>query len=162
MYTGWVLNPDDSYLLVLERTEDLEQAMNYLFRIGFDNIAGYLGAGMDGWYEKGKPRSVLQTYSLETVKEQLDNSEMTMVDVRQLHEAEKEFIVGSAFAPLTHLTDNMSKFDKNKPSVMMCPRGMRGTTAASILKRAGFKHVGVALEGIDGWKNRGYPVRAGM
>ena len=84
-----------------------------------------------------------------------------MVDVRQLHEAEEEFIVGSAFAPLTNLSENMSKFDKNKPTVMMCPHGTRATTAASLLKRAGFKQAGVALEGIEGWKNRGYPVRSG-
>jgi len=158
---GWVLNPDDFFLLVLERVEDLEPAINYLCRVGIDNIVGYLGSSMDGWYEKGKRRSVLQTYTLEAVREQLNKGEMTMVDVRQLHEAEEEFIVGSAFAPLTHLSENMSKFDKNKPTVMMCPRGARATTAASILKRAGFKQAGVALEGIEGWKTRGYPVRSG-
>ncbi|MFX1265923.1 MAG: rhodanese-like domain-containing protein [Promethearchaeota archaeon] len=161
MLSGWVLNPDDSYLLVLERTEDLEQAMSYLFRIGFDNIVGYLGPGMEGWYEKGKPRSTLPNYTLEGVREQLEKGELTMVDVRQLHEAEKEFVVGSAFAPLTNLTDNMSNLDKNKPTVMMCPHGTRATTAASLLRRAGFKQAGVALEGIEGWKNRGYPVRSG-
>jgi hydroxyacylglutathione hydrolase len=158
---AWVLNPDDFFLLVLERVEDLEMARNYLHRVGFDGIVGYLGSGMEGWYEKGKPRSVLQTYTLETVKEKLGKGDMTMVDVRQLHEAEEEFIVGSAFAPLTHLTENMPKFDKNKPTVMMCPRGSRATIAASLLKRAGFKQAGVALEGIEGWKNRGYAVRSG-
>jgi hydroxyacylglutathione hydrolase len=158
---AWVLNPDDCLLLVLERPEDLELAMNYLLRIGFDNIVGYLGAGMDGWYEKGKRRSLLQTYALDVVRGKLDKGEMTVIDVRQLHEAEEEFIVGSAFAPLTNLSENMSKFDKNKPMVTMCPRGARATTAASIFKRAGFSNVGVALEGIEGWKDKGYPVRLG-
>ncbi len=158
---AWVLNPDDSFLLVLERTEDLELAMNYLHRIGFDNVVGYLGSGMDGWYEKGKLRSLLQTYTLEEVKEQLGKGEMTMIDVRQLHEAEEEFIVGSAFAPLTNLAENMSKFDRDKPTVTICPRGARASTAASIFKRAGYKNVGVTLEGIEGWKDRGYPVRTG-
>lgn len=158
---AWVLNPDDFFLLVLERVEDIELAMNYLCRFGIDNIIGYLGSGMDGWYERGKRRSVLQTYTLESVKEAFDNGEITVVDVRQLNEAEEEFIVGSAFAPLTHLSENMSKFDRNKPTVMMCPHGTRATTAASILKRAGYKHAGVALEGIEGWKNRGFPLRLG-
>ncbi|MFX1441114.1 MAG: MBL fold metallo-hydrolase, partial [Promethearchaeota archaeon] len=56
LFAGWVMEPDWKFLLVLERSEDLQLARSILLRIGFDNVIGYLGSGMDGWYETGRPR----------------------------------------------------------------------------------------------------------
>jgi hydroxyacylglutathione hydrolase len=159
-FVGWVLDPEDNYLLVLERAEDLEQARNYLLRVGFDTAVAYLATGMDGWYEAGKPRGILNTISLADLKLGLESGQIDMIDVRQPHEREKEFIEKSIFLPLTDIEREEGSIDKSRQKVTMCPGGVRATVAASILKREGHENVSVALDGIKAWKKSGYPIRA--
>ncbi|MFW9968339.1 MAG: rhodanese-like domain-containing protein [Candidatus Thorarchaeota archaeon] len=159
-FVGWVLDQEDNYLLVLERAEDLEQARNYLLRVGFDSVVAYLATGMDGWYDSGKPRGILRTISLAELKLGMESGKIEMIDVRQPHEQGKEFIEKSTFLPLTNLEREQGNIDKSGQKVTMCPRGVRATVAASILKREGHENVSVALDGIKGWKKSGYPIKA--
>ncbi|MHA1938593.1 MAG: MBL fold metallo-hydrolase [Candidatus Thorarchaeota archaeon] len=158
-FAGWILEPDWKFLLVLERSDDLELARSFLLRIGFDNIIGYLGSGMEGWYEKGKPRSTIRTIDLEVLKDVFETGTLDMIDVRQPHEQEKEYIGGSKFIPLTDVGKQSRDIDSEQAIVTMCPGGVRATSAASLLKRAGHENISVALDGIRGWKKRGYPIK---
>jgi hydroxyacylglutathione hydrolase len=159
MFGGWVLKPDETFLLVLERPDDLQEALAYLHRIGFDNIAGYLGLGMDGWYEGGKTRATVQTFSIEQVKQLHETNTAGLLDVRQPHETEREYIDGAKFLPLTDLRDSVDTLDTTNPNVIMCLGGVRGTSAASVLLRRGISNYGVTLESLNGWKNRGFPLK---
>jgi hydroxyacylglutathione hydrolase len=159
-FAGWVLEPDWNILLVLERSGDLELARSYLLRIGFDNIVGQLGSGMEGWYEKGKARSTIRTIDLEVLKDVFETGTLEMIDVRQAHEQEKEYIEGSKFIPLTDVSKQSTGIDSEQAVVAMCPGGVRATSAASLLKRAGHENISVSLDGIKGWKKRGYPMKS--
>ncbi|MFW9889983.1 MAG: rhodanese-like domain-containing protein, partial [Candidatus Thorarchaeota archaeon] len=159
LFAGWVLEPDWKFLLVLERSEDLQLARSILLRIGFDNVIGYLGTGMDGWYETGRPRSTLRTIDLEVLKDVFETGTLEMVDVRQPHEQEQEYIEGSKFIPLTDIRKQSSEIDQEQAIVTMCPGGVRATAAASLLMRAGHENISLALEGIKGWKKKGYPIK---
>jgi hydroxyacylglutathione hydrolase len=158
-FAGWILEPDWNFLLVIERSGDLELARNYLLRIGFDNIIGYLSSGMEGWYEKGKPRSTIRTIDLEVLKDVFETGTLEMIDVRQPHEQEKEYIGGSKFIPLTDVGKYSADIDSEQAIVTMCPGGVRATSAASLLRRAGHENISVALDGIRGWKKKGYPIK---
>jgi hydroxyacylglutathione hydrolase len=159
LFAGWVLEPDWNFLLVLERCEDLQLARSILLRIGFDNVIGYLGPGMDGWYEKGKPRSTIRTIDLEVLKDVFETGTLEMVDVREPPEQEKEYIEGSKLVPLTEIGKQSSEIGQEQAIVTMCPGGVRATAAASLLKRAGHDKISVALDGINGWKKKGYPMK---
>ncbi|MHA2312269.1 MAG: MBL fold metallo-hydrolase [Candidatus Thorarchaeota archaeon] len=158
-FAGWILEPDWNFLLVLERIGDLHLARSILLRIGFDNIIGYLGIGMEGWYEEGKPRSTIRAIDLEVLKDMFETGTLEMVDVRQPHEQEQEYIGGSKFIPLTDVSEQSTDIDSERPIVTMCPGGVRATSAASLLKRAGHENISVALDGIKGWKKKGYPIK---
>ena len=158
-FAGWILEPHWSFLLVLERNEDLQLARNLLLRIGFDNVLGYLSTGMDGWYEKGKPRGTIRTIELDVLKDVFETGTLTMIDVRQPHEQEKEYIEGSRLIPLTDVKKYATDIDLETPIATMCPGGVRATSAASLLRRVGYENLSVALDGIRGWKKRGYPIK---
>ncbi len=157
-YAGWILRPDETLLLVLERPDDLKQALAYLHRIGFDNVAGYLGPGMDAWYDSGRQRATVHTYSIEQVKELHESGAVGILDVRQPHETEREYIDGASFIPLTEIRDSNKPLSVSSQNVIMCHGGVRGTSAASILLRKGAKNYGVSLDSLSGWKIRGYPL----
>ncbi|NIQ04588.1 MAG: MBL fold metallo-hydrolase, partial [Candidatus Korarchaeota archaeon] len=40
---------DKPITLVLENSQDLELAVRYLIRLGYDQIVGYLRDGIDAW-----------------------------------------------------------------------------------------------------------------
>ena len=82
-----------------------------------------------------------------------------MIDVRQPHEQEKEYIGGSRLIPLTDVKKYATDIDFETPIATMCPGGVRATSAASLLKRVGYENLSVALDGIRGWKKRGYPIK---
>ncbi|MFX1262282.1 MAG: rhodanese-like domain-containing protein, partial [Promethearchaeota archaeon] len=128
-------------------------------RIGFDNVIGYLGSGMDGWYETGRPRSTIRTIDLDVLKDVFETGTLEMVDVRQPHEQEREYIEGSKFIPLTDIRAQSSEIDQEQSIVTMCPGGVRATAAASLLKRAGHENISVSLDGIKGWRQKGYPIK---
>jgi hydroxyacylglutathione hydrolase len=159
MFVGWILEPDWKFLFVLERSDDLELARSFLLRIGFDDIIGHLGPSMEGWYEQGKPRSTIRTIDLEVLKDVFETGTLEMIDVRQPHEQEKEYIEGSRLIPLTDFNKQLTGIDSELAVVTMCPSGNRSTSAASLLKRAGHENISVALDGIKGWKKRGYPMK---
>ncbi|NHJ14689.1 MAG: MBL fold metallo-hydrolase [Candidatus Thorarchaeota archaeon] len=156
MIAGWVLKPDEAVILVIERLPDLKQAIAYLHRIGYDRILGYLGPGLDAWYESGRMRATLRNYCVEDLKAMYDSKLVNLIDVRQVHETEKEYIQDSIICPLTDLPNALPSLDMSKPAVTICPSGNRSTSAASILQRSGLADVGVVLDGLNGWKQRGY------
>ncbi|MHA2302207.1 MAG: rhodanese-like domain-containing protein, partial [Candidatus Thorarchaeota archaeon] len=114
---------------------------------------------MEGWYEKGKPRSTIRTIDIDVLKDVFETGTLEMIDVRQPHEQEKEYIGGSKFIPLTDVGKQSRDIDSEQATVTMCPGGVRATSAASLLKRAGHENISVALDGIRGWKKRGYPIK---
>ena len=51
-------------LLVMDDQHHLERAVRYLIRAGYDNIAGYLKGGVEGWYNVGYPIESLPILSV--------------------------------------------------------------------------------------------------
>ncbi|HEY3423114.1 MAG TPA: MBL fold metallo-hydrolase, partial [Methanocellaceae archaeon] len=50
-YPGWISEYSKPIYLVLERDEEISNAATYLYRIGFDNVKGYLCGGFQSWVE---------------------------------------------------------------------------------------------------------------
>ena len=156
---GWALVPSRHYLLVLHDPTDLYTAWSYLVRMGFDNIVGYLGSSITGWKESGRNIDSLSTISLSDLKEGIESGKVQLVDAREPHELSKDTIEGSKPVALTSFEKNLESLDSTVVTSTICPTGYRSTTAASILKQAGFHDVRVAFEGLEGWKEKGYPTK---
>lgn len=152
-YFGWVAPYDKECLLVLPENADVDQITRVLYRIGYDNIGGYLKGGFGSWQNTGKEISNLQTVDSQQVKQLLKKKNTHMIDVRQPDEWEKGTIEGALKIFVGDLPAKAKTLNKEDSYICMCAVGHRGGLAASILAKQGFQNVYNYLGGYKAWKN---------
>jgi hydroxyacylglutathione hydrolase len=156
LFVGWVLEEDQRFAYVLQNNADFDRASAMLYRVGLDNIIGYLATGYPGWEKKGKDIETTHNYDIEEFKRLVDEGAVKVLDVRQPHEYTGEGFPGARPIPLSNFIHRMDELKKSESYATLCPSGIRSLTAASLLQRAGFDHVGIPLEGMIGWNKKGY------
>ena len=155
-FAGWVLPYDKPLILVLEKQADLDQAIRYLIRVGYDNIRGFLKDGIEGWYSAGLPVERLPVLSVQQLKEMLDaGDDLLILDVRDQQEWQEGHIPGSMHIYVGYVEEKLGEIPRDKPIVVTCSIGHRSGLAASILQRAGYQRVFNLLGGITAWRNAG-------
>ncbi|MFW9893225.1 MAG: rhodanese-like domain-containing protein [Candidatus Thorarchaeota archaeon] len=156
---GWALRPTQSFSIILrDKIRNLDLAKAMLYRVGFDDIRGYLKNGVDIWTRSGRESSSIEILSLEVLGAYQTRSEMNIIDVREHFEYDKERIEGSSSYPLTEFEEVADTIETDRPITTICPSGYRSTTAASILKRKGIGNVFATLSGLKSWKAHDFPL----
>ncbi len=156
LLAGWALRSSQSFSFILPDSNFISQATAPLYRVGLDNIIGYLEGGYDSWVKSGKAVSSIPALSAKDLHSQIQTKTITLVDVREEHEFHKERIKGSQSFPLTSLEEDISKDPSLQDIVTICPSGFRSTTAASIFEHHGASGVAVLVDGLKEWKGQGY------
>ena len=131
----------------------------HFWRLGFDNVHGFLCPGISEWQDVGKPLSHLGTLSAPALKSRLEKDELLLVDVREPSEWKEGYIEGAKRIFFGHLMEEAVSLPKNKPVAVTCSVGNRSSIAASILKRTGFTEVRNVLGGMTAWTSLGYPTK---
>ena len=138
---GAFLTEDDSILLILEREDQLDGAVRKLYRIGFDNISGWVS------FEdlKGESGSTVMT-----ALERIDFSRFdprtleenaVILDVRGSSEFQEGHIEGARHVPYTRLAAHLEELPKDKRYYVYCASGRRATLTASFLASLGYSVV---------------------
>ena len=94
---------------------------------------------------------------------QLINREKAVtLDVRETRELDSGKIPGAIHIPLSQLKARVAELEKFKerPIVVYCARGMRGRSAGSTLKGAGFGNLYNLTGGHKAWKDAGLPLES--
>ena len=158
-FAGLVLPYDKPILLVLEETEQLETAVRYLIRLGYNNTAGILNSGIAAWYIKALPIDNFNLISVHDLKSKLDKGEkIVILDVRDKKKWDKGHINGAKHIYVGHLKDKLDEVPKDWPVIVYCGTARSASLAASILKKNGYGKVYNVLGGMTAWKNAGYDV----
>ena len=158
-FAGWVLPYYEPIFLVLEEKEQLETAVRYLIRLGYDNIAGILNGGIAAWYIKALPIDNFNLISVHDLKSKLDKGEkIVILDVRDKRKWDKGHINGAKHIYVGHLKDKLDEVPKDWPIIVYCGTARSANLAASILKKNGYGKVYNVLGGMTAWKNAGYDV----
>jgi len=159
VFAGWTLPYDRPILLVLEDQSHLERAVRYLIRAGYDQIAGYLRDGTEGWYNTGLPTENLPLLSVHQLKGMLDRGEELLVlDARGQDEWDSGHIAGSLHVYVGYLEQRLGEVPGDKPIAVICNVGHRAGLGASILLRAGYSSVYNVLGSVKAWVAAGFPV----
>lgn len=158
LLAGWALRDHQNFSFILGDVGDLELATSSFYRVGLDNVIGYLQGGFSGWTNSNKITDSIKTISSDEFKTSFESGSSSIVDVRESHEFEFERIPSSSSAPLTKLEEEANALDISKQIVTICPSGYRSTTAASIMKRHGIEDVLVYLAGLNQWQEDGNPM----
>jgi glyoxylase-like metal-dependent hydrolase (beta-lactamase superfamily II)/rhodanese-related sulfurtransferase len=156
-----VVDPD-AELIVVAGSDGYElEAADLLASVGL-RVRGHLAGGMTAWRSEGRPVDHVEMLDPEALAGRLAAGEaITVVDVRDDDEFEREHIPGSLHIPYAAIAGRSGEIPEGTVATV-CSGGKRSGLAASILKRDGRADVlHVAGGGVGTWQRSGHPVEGG-
>ena len=147
LWAGWLLDATSGTLLVTENGDEPEVRMA-LARVGLDDVAGHLEGGFAAWAAMG--------FAVEKTSQARsgDLEGAVVLDVRNTAERSHGSIPGSVHVALGDLPDAIGALPKGREIITVCESGLRASIAASLLERAGFRHVKTLDGGMEAWLRR--------
>ena len=156
IWAGWLLEPDEPILLVLEEDEAIEEVVKLFLRTGYTKFAGYLARGMEAWVNAGLQLDRIGEITVHDLK--AAKGRVQIVDVRSPGEWEEGHIPGAVHLFLPELRTRAAKLAKRKPVAVYCDTGYRASIGASILKQEGFEAVSNVPGSWQAWEKAGFPI----
>lgn len=157
-WVGWMIDPEKSILVIVESERDVKFVTDQLFRIGYDNLAGYLHDGMTSWQNAGLPLSRVEEWTVHELNQHRQDPSVTVLDVRGDDEYKNGFVPGAKHLFVAHLEEHLDQLDRNKTIATYCGSGYRASIAASILKKHGFEQVVNIPGSWLAWKGADLPI----
>jgi hydroxyacylglutathione hydrolase len=128
---GFVLDPDEPFVLHARSREEAIDAAWRLWAVGLFALSGYVVR-----VEAGE---TLATVDVATLKELLGEDAVQLVDVREADEHAGGRVPGSRNIPYRLLRGaDADGLDRSRPVVTICESGPRAAIAASLLQSRGF------------------------
>jgi hydroxyacylglutathione hydrolase len=161
-WVGWVVPWGAHLAYVTDEATQHEELVRQLIRIGYDNHVGYLEGGIEAWKAAGYPIAEVASITADQLRRQMDgNSPLLVLDVRQRAEWRVGRIPEAVNIELGELQEHLDGLPRGIPLVSACASGVRSTTAASILLRAGFNEVTLLSGGTNAWVKAGHATERG-
>ncbi len=160
-FAGWVVPPEKDIILVLDNEADMLRVKETLYNVGLDNIKAYLEGSIESWLNEGLPVNIVETISVQKLREWMDKEEVVVLDNRDENAWKKGHIKGTTLAPAPDLRHRYTEWDPNKTTVVLCNTSNRSMTGASILKQNNFERVINVLGGTTAWSAAGYSLETG-
>lgn len=157
-YPGWIAEYEKPIYLILEKAEDMVKASASLYRLGFDNIKGYLCGGIETWLDQALDVEFVGLLVPDSLAGMISAGKIDVLDVRSDAEWKEGRIKEARHIYVGELEYRVNEIPKDRAIACICSTGMRAGMAASILKRAGVKTVYNVLGGIEAWKKKDYPL----
>lgn len=165
-FVGWFLDNKENILLLTDGDYP-EKAVRTLYRMGYENISGYLSTGILSWHTAGKYTAETKLINVHRLCDILDSnsdSEYILLDIRREEEKKEDgYISGAKGIPLTKLEAELDKYaeelDQKKNVYIFCGSGMRSMTAASLLENKIKAKISVILGGLTAWSSTSCPIR---
>lgn len=161
-WAGAILDLNTDLILVAEDADRATESQMRLARVGIERVVGYLDGGIGGWTRENRATEQTPQISVQDldrlIREKRD--EVQVIDVRRQAEWEEGHIEGALLKPLNQLARMMDDLDSRRPIAAHCKSGYRSSIAASLLQRAGCRHVMNVTGGFDAWKAADLPCAA--
>jgi hydroxyacylglutathione hydrolase len=158
-WVGWLIDPDKPLILVIDEYEDLEGAIRQLIRTGYENIAGCMQCDIPQWQKLGLTIEEVEQIAVNQLKQRVaQDSNLLILDVREINEWENGRIPGAVNIPLGSLPNRLSELNTNGSIMAVCATGIRSCIASSLLKQHGFTKVANVLGGTKAWEVAGFEI----
>ncbi|MBI4330906.1 MAG: MBL fold metallo-hydrolase [Chloroflexi bacterium] len=157
-YLGWVVPPEHPLIIVPQSEEKLEAIVRQAIRVGYDDLAGYPEGGMEAWQQAGYPVETVELTTPEEVYQEMQKKAVALLDVREESEWATGHVPGALHIELGELEKRIAEVPADAALAVTCSLGNRSSTAASILKRRGFKDVRNLAGGMTAWKDAKLPL----
>jgi len=143
-WLGWLADHDRHVVLVRDAEQDLDEVLWQAAKIGYENIVGELGGGMDAW-----TKADLATSSVPLTGPSTEPG-LRVLDIRQASEFRAGHVPGAVHVELGDIPAAADGLG-DAPTVVMCGHGERAMGAASLLTRRGHTRVSVLAGGPEEW-----------
>jgi hydroxyacylglutathione hydrolase len=157
MWAAWVVPYDHPILLVGDEHTDIEQARRSLFRVGFDQIQGFLRGGISAWIEAGYEQAHTPQLSVCELHRKLQSATAYVLDVRSPKEWEAGHIERAIHIPGGELPKRLGELPAGAEIHLVCGSGYRSSVAGSVLARAGHATVINVVGGMGAWTRQHLP-----
>ncbi len=151
---------ESDLILMADSDAQVEEVVLALWKARGEHLSGYLLGGIDAWVNAGLPIAILRQLSLHELKRRLTEAgdDIAVLDVREPFEwVLSGYIEGAILIPLGQVERQQSEIPRERELAVICEHGIRSSTAVSLLKRHGFDRCINVTEGMDGWREAGYP-----
>ncbi len=161
-WAGWLIEEGSPIVIVSDKEVDTEQMVRQLIRIGYDTLDGYLDRGMEAWTDARLPTSSIEAMTVQELHRRLDGfGPPVPLDVRFGYEWRTGHVPGAMNIELGDLQGRLDSLSRDGLYAVLCARGVRASTAVSILDREGFNDVALVLGGTGAWKDADLPLESG-
>lgn len=145
---SYIAEDEDIYLIVEEYR--VSEAVRDLYRIGLDNIIGFVTpTDLDHYKEQGGELETTTVQKFDDMDQYVGNSDYHILDVRKASEYEEGNIEGAQNIAHTRLLSRMEEVPNERKIVVHCQAGGRSAVAAALLQRNGYEVVLID----DEWAN---------
>lgn len=159
IWAGWLLDPEEPILLVLDSDSKVDEVVKLFIRTGYTKFAGYLVGGMTAWDNAGFPLEEVGQMTVHEIKDA--TSDLQIVDVRAPGEWATGHVPGATHMFLPELREKAARLKKTKPVAVYCDSGYRASIGTSILKQEGFRCVCNVPGSWQAWKKAKFPIEGG-
>lgn len=158
-FAGWYLAYDKPIGLVIHTADEVEKAVRFLVRMGYDNITGYLDEGLHAWETSGRPYHTIPAVHASEVKARIESDvAYTLLDVRKIDEYHSGYLPNAKHIYVGEIEQRFDEVPAARPVTTFCGSGQRAIIAASILKKQGVEQVEVCLGSMAACASVGCPV----
>jgi hydroxyacylglutathione hydrolase len=157
-YAGYFLDYNTPVVLVDDFNLDLEKIAASLFRMGYDNLEGYLAGGFPEWFKAGERTGQFEAWTVQELSAALEEKkDLFLLDVRDIENRKQVgYVPGSSHIYVGDLPDRACEVPGGRLVVVYCDAGYKGSLGASILRRLGYSAVVNILGGMGAWIKAGY------
>jgi hydroxyacylglutathione hydrolase len=158
-FGGWFLPYDKPIGLVIHADDEVEKAVRFLVRMGYDHVIGYLDEGLHAWETSGRLYHTIPAVHASEVKERIDNgTDYTLLDVRKIDEYKAGYLPNAKHIYVGEIEQRLAEVPASRPITTFCGTGQRSIIASSILMKHGIEEVEVCLGSMAACTRVGCPV----
>jgi hydroxyacylglutathione hydrolase len=159
-WAGWLLPYDrDFFLIVHDRSGQVDEAVRDLAMIGLDRVSGVFDAGVvEAWSALGRDVGRVPQITAADLRRRMSLGEVAVLDVRGRAEWEAGHIPGVNSIPVGYLADHLPEIPTERPLVVQCQSGARSAIGASVLRAHGLHEIINLTGGLAAWQQAGLPV----
>lgn len=143
-WLGWLTTPEQPVVVLRAADQDPTEIAWQAAKIGHTNLLGELAGGLDAWVSAAQPVSRTRLVRADQIGTE------QVLDVRQESEFAAGHIPGAAHVELGNIAARADELGE-RPTVVTCGHGERAMGAASVLERAGRRHLAVLTGGPEDW-----------
>lgn len=158
-FAGWYLPYDRDMGLVVHSAAEVDKAVRFLLRLGYERVIGYLDGGLHTWEVSGRRYHTIPAVHADTLKARIDNDERyTLLDVRSRDEVASGHLPNATPIYVGEVAERIGEIPAARPVTTFCGSGQRAIIAASLLKQRGIDEVEVCLGSMAACATLGCPI----